>query len=282
MKYSLHYKPLTQKGRYLEADEIMFWDINDMLKYVIDYPDTKQRLIFEDTYLYHEEDTWEINFRHLVNIKEGGFNVAVKLLYKDRGNAHLIDYSEANIPYFFEIGCNTWDWLHYLIDIGVSDVYIVEQLGFELDKVKKVCGDKIQVRTYPDVCQIRPFNKNNIYGFFIAPSEIYLYEDYIDICEFFKQDKEDVLFDIYKKGKWLGNLKTLISDLNQDLYSTYLFPTFGIYRRSCGKRCLKGEHCNLCQRAIDLSKELEKEGIMLTIEKEEKDATDNQNLVFDE
>ena len=251
-----------------------------MLKYVLDYPDTKQRLVFELGYRYYTKENWEPCFKNLVNIKDGGFDIAVKI---EEDDTHLVDYSETNIPYFFETGCSTWDQLHYLINMGVSDIYIIEQLGFELDKVKKICGDKIQLRTYPDVCQIRPTKvSNSIYGFFISPSEIYLYEDYIDVCEFFKDNKEDVLFDIYKKGKWLGNLKTLITDLNQDLYSTYLFPTFGIYRRSCGKRCLKGEHCNLCQRAIDLSKELEKEGIMLTIEKEGEDATDNQNIVLDE
>ncbi|MBO7535552.1 MAG: hypothetical protein J6T34_00235 [Bacilli bacterium] len=272
MKYALHYKPLTGKS-YLQADEVIFNKVDDMLQYVINYPETTQRLIFNaDAWYYNSEDEWVASFKNLVNLAKK-YNVAVRTCDDD---SHLIDYSEANIPYFLICWCNSWDWLHYLINLGVSDIYIVEQMGFELDKIKKVCGDKIQLRTYPDVCQIRPYNKNgNVYGFFIVPSEVSLYEDYIDVCEFFKENKEDTLYEIYTSGKWLGNLRSLISDLNQDLYSTYLFPTFGIYRRSCGKRCLKGEKCNLCQRAIDLGEELQKEGIILKVQKEIEDAPIN-------
>ena len=269
MKYALHYKPLTGKC-YLQADEVIFNKVDDILKYVIDNSETEQRLIFDaDSWYYENEEEWTAAFKNLIALKEKNYNIVVRTVEDDE---HLIDYSEANIPYFSIRWCNNWDWLHHLIDLGVSDIYIVEQMGFELDKVRKVCGDKIQLRTYPDVCQVRPYN-GSIYGFFIIPNEVHLYDGFIDVCEFFKEDKEDVLYDIYTKGKWLGNLKSVISDLKEDLYSTYLFPTFGIYRRSCGKRCLKGEKCNLCQRAIDLSKELQKEGIMLQVKKETEDAT---------
>jgi len=260
MKYCLRYAPLIN-GRYKEADELFFIHLEDLKSYIYDNRETKQRLIIE----IDEDDDY---LKDIKELREMGYDIAIcTSVYCDK----LIDFSEANIPFFFYNHCNNWENLHTLISLGVSDVYIVEQLGFELDKVKKICGDKVQIRTYPNVCQLPAIGGkcklDKIYGFFITPNEIPIYEKYIDVCEFFynSQKKEEVYFDIYKNESWLGNLKDLIGDFDEDIYSQYLFPTFGIYRSVCGRECLKGEKCNLCQRAIELSNEFQKEGKLLKL-----------------
>ena len=45
------------------------------------------------------------------------------------------------------------DFLGY-ISLGVSDIYIGEDLGFELDKVSKIAKEhNIQIRTFPNIVQ---------------------------------------------------------------------------------------------------------------------------------
>jgi hypothetical protein len=44
--------------------------------------------------------------------------------------------------------------LYEYLDYGVTDVFITEQLGFEVDKVAEIAHSKnVQVRAFPNVAQ---------------------------------------------------------------------------------------------------------------------------------
>jgi hypothetical protein len=269
MKYCLDYAPLINHN-YKKVDEVLFFNIDDVRSYILSMKEkTTQRLILDVPFFKSDV------FKDVVKLRKEGYNITIRTLLGE--NQSLIDYSTENVQFFFSDHCSSWDTLNAMVNAGVSDIYITDELGFSLDKVKKICGDKIQIRTYPNISQTDtywtglPFN--TIYGFFISPNEIKFYEKYVDVCEFYSNsvDKQDVLYEIYKKGSWLGNLRDLILGLEEDLYASFLFPTFGIYRATCDKRCFKGEDCKLCHRAMDLTKELQKEGILLKLKEKEID-----------
>lgn len=181
-----------------------------------------------------------------------------ELYYKDIKAA----YPESSL--YFNDYINNWDLLYEYLDRDVSDVFIIEQLGFEIDKVAEIVHAKnIQVRAFPNVAQSSYENLDDIYKFWIRPEDVWLYEDYIDVFEFYgDKDKQPIYYDIYTVDKkWMGDLKEIIIGLRNSLDSTCLVPRFGIKRVYCGRKCLKGDPCRICHHVCKLSTSIQKSGL---------------------
>lgn len=163
-------------------------------------------------------------------------------------------------PYFFSASISTWDQLHYYLNLGASDVYITENLGFDIEAVARLTHQHgAKVRVYPNVAQSSVRDESGLYKFFIRPEDIDLYSEYIDVLEFWGElSRQDILFHIYANlKKWLGNLNDLILDLNCDIDNKTIFPAFGHFRLTCRKECLRGaKRCNICNVISDFSKTL--------------------------
>lgn len=173
---------------------------------------------------------------------------------------------DSNLKFYYDKYINSWDALYSFVNMGVSDVYITEELGFELDKVSSFCHSKgVKVRAFPNVCQNGWIGVPDIKGFFIRPEDVSLYEPYIDTLEFYKSKKSlGTLYRVYaKEKKWFGQLKELILSFNEDFDSRCILPIFSEKRISCGKKCLKGESCNICSNIKALSEVLEREKIII-------------------
>ena len=136
--------------------------------------------------------------------------------------------------------------LQIFIKLGVTDLYIAEQLGFELDKVAEVAhSNNVRIRVYPNVAQRLSKRTSALKSFFIRPDDIRLYENYVDVFDLFyyneEKQQQNVLFDIYAKDKkWFGRLDELIIGFDNNLDSKYVIPRFGEKRIKCGRQCLKG------------------------------------------
>lgn len=175
-----------------------------------------------------------------------------------------------DFPFYFSTYINTWDILLYYLSLGVTDVYIVEELGFELDKVSKVVHNaNAQVRVFPNVAQSQWKEMPGIKKFFIRPEDVEYYEPYVDVFEFY--GKDDFLATLYKvynnDRKWFGPLNEIIIDLNSDLDGKYTIPRFGERRATCGRKCLKGEPCAICDRVKELSHTLEQAELIVKVDK---------------
>ena len=157
-----------------------------------------------------------------------------------------------------------------LISLGVSDVYIVEELCFEIDKVAEIAhSEGVNIRVFPNVAQSSWNDSDGITKFFIRPEDVYLYEPYIDVLEFFNSRKrENTLYKIYAiEKKWFGQLSELIVGLNDDIDSRYIASEFGDKRRACRKNCVKGGKCRICDRVVALSQVLEKNNLIVKKDK---------------
>jgi hypothetical protein len=172
---------------------------------------------------------------------------------------NYVDIAEMGIPFFFIEGASCMDDLLGIVHLGVSDVYIVNELGFDLERVSSYCHSlNIKVRVYPNVAQSSTkFNINNLTKFFIRPDAMKLYSKFIDVIEFFGPlDKQPVLFDIYTDERWLGNLSEIIIGLKEPIDNQTLVPYFDAVRTNCRKICAI-EKCNTCNAARDFGKALE-------------------------
>lgn len=247
------------------ADEIII-RYNKKSPYLIEYA-TKaiaegQRLIVDISAL----DDIGNNLKILTAAGKAHPNYALMTTKEDE---FITEYAEAQIPFFFIEGAGSLDEVTAQINSGVSDIYILNELGFSIDKVSKICHDAgVQVRVYPNVAQsstklyVDSFKK-----FYIRPEDISEYEDYVDVFEFFGPlDKQPVLFDIYSDSRWLGNLNELIIGLEDDILNSTIVPPFGEIRTKCEKRCVFGR-CNICDNIKGVSNALNEKELGIRYER---------------
>lgn len=190
----------------------------------------------------------------------------IKLIIDYHNQEHLTLIQEYEIPYFFINAVSTIDELTGLMKYHPTDMYICEELGFSLDKISKVLHDNnIKVRVYPNICQSSFTDTPSILTFFIRPEDIAIYSTYVDVFELISdQERQEVIYKIYKQGKWFGKINEIIPSFKDELDSKYTLPHFGVIRSMCGKRCLyKPGSCNICQRMIETADELKKNKIVI-------------------
>ena len=271
MKYCVEY---SLKSKTLdEADEINIrYDKRDtlFLDFLLKYQEKRINIRIEDV-----KDFYETQMDIFLAIKEKYPQLNLYLVmesYAPYCENIMTICKDNNIPYFFQTLISKWDVLRGYIGLGVSDVYIVEDLCFELDKVSKVAkANNVSIRTFPNIAQTSWKQDDDLRSFFIRPEDVILYEDYIDTFEFLTTtEKSNILFKVYKKDKnWFGKLNEIISGLNTEIDSRGLTNLFAYSRISCGKKCLKGTPCNICGQALELSKALIENNIIIkqTIDK---------------
>lgn len=193
--------------------------------------------------------------------EQPNFNIRVVLPYYNQE-----DYSKYE-NFFFSDRVTTWETLRTFISLGVTELYITEQLGFELDKVSQIAHkNNIKVRVFPNIAQRNTKYTPALKTFFIRPEDIELYEPFVDVFDLFyyneQKQQQNVLFDIYSKDKkWFGKLNELIIGFDSDLDNKYVIPRFAEKRIKCGRQCFKGGSCRMCDEIEKLSKTLEKAGI---------------------
>lgn len=269
MRYCILYN--NKSNIINEIDEIIIrYDKNKILTLFTDFiPKHQEQRIIVDLYESNDEEDIE-SIKKILSIHKENPQLKFDLRIHKFKEEIVKILKNSDINYFFNHFANNWDTFLGLINEGVSDIYIVEDMCFELDKVSEIAHMKnIKIRTFPNIAQSSWNKTADIYKFFIRPEDIEFYDKYIDVCEFYgENNKNDIYYDIYKnKKKWFGNLKEIITNLNEDLDSRYIIPRFTEQRLKCGKKCLKGSKCQVCNQVLDLSENLKKANLIVKIDK---------------
>lgn len=187
---------------------------------------------------------------------------------------------EKDLKFFFDIVVRDWETFNLYADAGVSDVYLVEQMMFEIKDAATAAHKRgIKIRTIPNIAQRRYEETPTIKSFFIRPEDIVLYEGLVDVMELhlIEEINQDVLFDIYKNDKkWIGPLNEIIIGLDCDLDGKYLIPRFGERRLNCGRKCFKGNRCDVCETAQSIGNNLKKVGYMIRYSGIKEDEVDGE------
>lgn len=190
----------------------------------------------------------------------------------------------AGLPFFFNDYIDKWDAFYGYIKLGVSDIYITNELGFELDKIHKIAVEQnVKIRTFPNVAQSSWYTTPDLIKFFIRPEDIVDYEPYVDIFELKEDDPSrpeigTVLYRAYAiDHQWYGQLNEIIANFSDPLNGIYTHPLWSERRIKCGKKCLKGGSCNMCYTIAGLADTLEKAGITVT-RKEDKPLRTKEEL----
>lgn len=279
MKYCINY---SNKSHIIDkVDEILIrYDKNKILELFTQFipAHLNQRVIVQ---LIEEDniDTIVNNLKKIISIYNENKDIKFDIQLPFYNQKFIEELKDTNLKYFFKAAANSWDKFTGLISQNVSDIYITDELAFELDKVAEIAHkNNIKVRIYPNVAQSRWDKLSDILKFFIRPEDIEMYEPYVDVCEFYgdKAQQIDTYYKIYQEDKkWFGDLQEIIIGLDSKIDSRYIIPRFAEKRIKCGKDCLKGGKCEMCKRILDLSEQLENAHLIVQIdkEKEERDET---------
>lgn len=262
MKYCANY---YKDFRYLDkVDEIIIKYQNQTQKQLIDFLETVRAEVRVIVKLEDNSLNIDKAAEIFADVKVIHSNFAVILSGPDATFTDRL--KEKEIPFFYSTFVDKWDVLMSFLSVGVSDVYIVNELGFDLKDVSKVCKEhNAQIRVFPNVAQLssRVGKMNKLKSFFIRPDDIEHYEPYVDVCEFFGPlDRQSVLYEIYTDRKWLGDLEQLIIGLNMSIQNNTLVPAFGEERISCRKDCYKGK-CIICDKCLSVANSLKEANVVI-------------------
>lgn len=244
MKYCLSSR---QTREYLQkADEIKiaYRDRNIIYDYIEQYPNATFIIVLP----YSQEVDWNELSQFL-------------LISQNRlvlGLSRLTDAQESarrNIPFYFNYPIGSFYELQAAKELGVCYLCLGMPAFFKMDEIKKL---QVPVRLTPHICNdgLLP-RESGIFGQWVRPEDIGVYEDYVSVVEFNESDiqREQALYRIYHDANfWPGEFNILFKDFNYPGVNRLIPPTeLTEARLNCGQRCQEGGRCRLCQRYIELA-----------------------------
>ena len=188
----------------------------------------------------------------------------------------LIDFKKTqnliknNVPYYFSEenpACN-WLQLEGYAALGVTDVFIADDLTFELKDVRNFCDKhNIRMRLILDRLPASMALSKKVPVYF--PQDMDFLSIYYDIGEFAEEDEHrlKVLYETwFKKKEWLGNIQEINPTVPFEFPAQSVPRRFTRFRSMCGQRCLKGGKCNECNIVPELANSLAKHGLRIEVE----------------
>ena len=98
--------------------------------------------------------------------------------------AHLYGYKV-----FWSYPASSFWELQGLLDLGVNQILLDAPICFELGKVKRICGDRVELRMVVNKCMNGYMQrKDGICGPYIRPEDIDIYSEFIEHFEFDADD----------------------------------------------------------------------------------------------
>lgn len=153
-----------------------------------------------------------------------------------------------------------------MLNYNITDIYITDEMGFELPQIHQLCAAKnCQVRVFPNVAQSRFSDTPDRRKFFIRPEAIPFYEDCVDICEIYSTHEMkqvwEIMYKVYALDKfWAGSLNEYLIGFEEPVPSLSIPLDFDRYRVICKKRCSRGRECHLCDGMCGVAQHLRTKG----------------------
>lgn len=267
MKYCMQY---NRASKYIEdIDEINIqYNVTDaeLWRFLDVYPGLRVNIAIQDSKEFLKKQEIE----KFIEINEDyNFYVRLNSAFDDNDLELYKKLQENHIAAYFNTYANNWDVFMGLIFLGVSDIFITEQLCFELDEVSREAKKrKISLRMVPNICQSAwPFTPDEK-TFFIRPEDVDFYDKYINTIEFFNTSShmynEDALYKAYAIEKeWNGFLSEIIYGMKDVIHNNCIEGNFCKVRSNCGRSCLKNGRCRICGSIFNMAKIMYDDGMYL-------------------
>lgn len=217
---------------------------------------------------------YSFDFNKLKVLNNINHNIYIKLT-SDNLNQHKV-LKNLNIKFFFDyhFPISNYHMLESVAKLGVTDIYIIDDLCYDLENVRKAC-DKLNI-SLRWVLDIIPSGdaeqKSDPRAPWVIPENIDELAKYVDTFEFSENEswaKLDTLYKIWFKDKrWRENLRFLYPQLDIDIWNQSLLPNLIKYKLNCRYKCAYGSNCNKCQQNIEIAANLHSKDFAYNVPKE--------------
>lgn len=275
MKYAVYYR--NDFRHFDSVDEVIFEVTKGDESILTTLPnivkETEQKITFD---LYQLESAkFEQAIKFINQLKEIHNNILVQIRYPFI-NEQVMILKDNKLPFMAShCFCSNLDTVYALTNVGVSEVYVAEELGFRLPEVNKITKpNNVKVRVFPNVTQCSYGTKNLIppaCKFWIRPEDTIWYEDLVDTFELFDVgNRLSVIYEIYRQKVWDGSISDIIIDAEslKGVDSNAIPPHFGEQRaKGCRQSCLYGG-CGVCLASIQFAEAFTKTENQITYPRE--------------
>lgn len=232
--------------------------IEDLIAFIQAYPDTRINISFPEG----------LHVPTLVSASKVSENIYARL--KAENMLNLKELNDNNIKFFFDSDCPAYNYtiLDGFIKMGVSDVYIADDLCYNMADVAAYVHDKnIQLRLILNHIPSTAFDKGaNMRSPIYMPKDMDKLDRYYDVFEFecgepYDWAKFDVLYrSWFEKKYWHGEMYEINSDVSQSFHCDMLHPEYTEFKLNCGRRCNTrlSNHCRKCEQFIEIGELLKK------------------------
>lgn len=277
MKYAVNY---SRSFRHLhEVDEIIlnYAGSEELVTFVPELvgKNKSQRIILN---ILDVEDNKITSIIPFINkLQADGYNLAVIT----RETEYIQNFKNANIPFFFMKGTSNLETAVIQCEMGVSDIYVVEELGFRMKDLQYLREHyRVQIRVFPNIAQsAKNLYINGLQRFWIRPEDTEIYEPYVDVFEIMTGEdtsRLSVIYEIYRDRQWLGNLNDIILDFKAPIVNNRgMNPHFAEMRLNCSKKCLLGK-CDLCTQIGNISNSFVEVGLEVIKKKYKPEHTEQE------
>lgn len=224
------------------------------------YTKDNKRLVFNLNYVLLKELSVEaiIDFYNSIMYENKVIRLEVsQTFFRDQVDLYEKLYNN-KVDFFISKNAAEWNDLHMLLALPVTDIYVTEDLCFNLPEVADyIHSYGRRVRVYPNVVQNKYSGLFEDYtGFFIRPDDVFLYEPYVDTLEIWGVKNNAMSWiNIYDKNRrWAGPLNEIIIGLKTPIDNRDLGKDFGLNRMSCGRRCIRpNSKCQRCKFWVEFA-----------------------------
>lgn len=213
--------------------------LNKLFEFLKEYSDRRVSIIWTDG----------IDVREAALITQ----VAPNAVHRIDG---MMDYRKIDkiikekLPFYFGDNnpAQNWTQLESYAALGVTDVFIADDLTFVLPEVRNFCDKhNIKIRVVLDRVPASVTTSKKIPIYF--PQDMNFMSVYYDIGEFATDDehKLKVLYKVWFKDKqWFGDIREINPEVPFEFPAMAVPRRFVRFRSNCEQRCLKGGKCNEC------------------------------------
>ena len=235
-------------------------NFNNLIDFLSNHP--KERFNISIDISEYEFDFNQLNILNKINS-----NIYIKLS-SDTANQQKT-LKKLGIKFFFDANYAVFNYrmLEDIAALGVTDVYISDDLCYDLANVRRAC-DKIGVslRWILDIIPSNTLNKNkDFYAPWVIPENIDLLSQFVDTFEFSENTswaRLDTLYKIwFEKKEWRENLRALYPQMEIDFWNQSAFPELTQHKLYCQYKCAYGSVCKKCEQNAVIADNLHKKNI---------------------
>lgn len=235
-------------------------DLNKLIDFINEFPEHQINIQYRNG----------IDTKSAAALAKISDNVRFCLRAEDIGRIPKL--KENGCKYFYNsyCACNCWMMLYRLVEQeDVSEVYICDDLCYEMDKVRFYCDThNVRIRTIVNRVPVtRPVSPDMFFIQAYRPQDMPVLDRYYHTVEFYNPKDShdthffDVMYRVFiEKQDWYGDLRELNPDVPFEYPCRSTLPRIAAKRCICGLACLRGGNCRTCEHIVKLAQDLKDSG----------------------